>query len=272
MGKLILIASGKGGVGKSTLAASLGVALSRMDKTVCVVDGDIGLRSQDALLGLENSVVYDLLDVTRKACALSQALVTPYSLQNLRLLPAAQFARSKDVRPKPLAHILRQLKEENDFVLLDAPAGLERGLRSLLLPEVDETLLICTPDDMCLRDTARAAALLERRELPRPSLVVNRLMPELISAGEMMSAKAAADVVELALLGEIPEDATVYRALVNHRLLMDVRCEASEAIGRIARRLAGETVELPGYGGKRVGWLRRRLLGSMKAMKEVTRA
>ena len=272
MSSVTVFASGKGGVGKSTVTANLATLLARAGYTVALVDTDIGLRSLDALLGLENRVVFDLVDVAQGRCLLSQALLSDLSLPRLKLLPAAQFARSKDVRPKPLAHILRQLKEENDFVLLDAPAGLERGLRSLLLPEVDETLLICTPDDMCLRDTARAAALLERRELPRPSLVVNRLMPELISAGEMMSAKAAADVVELTLLGEIPEDATVYRALVNHRLLMDVRCEASEAIGRIARRLAGETVELPGYGGKRVGWLRRRLLGSMKAMKEVTRA
>ena len=268
MGKLILIASGKGGVGKSTLAASLGVALARMGKTVCVVDGDVGLRSQDALLGLENSVVYDLLDVARKGCALQQALITPYGAQTLQLLPAAQFARSKDVRPKALTHILSELKEKNDFVFLDAPAGIERGLRALLVNDIDETLLVCTPDDMCLRDTSRAASLLERKELPRPRLVVNRLMPDLVSAGEMMTAKAAADTVELELVGEIPEDTTVCRALVNHRLLMDIQCEASEAIRRIARRVAGESVPLPAYGSRRAGWFRRRL---RKPLREVVR-
>ena len=163
--------------------------------------------------------------------------------------------------------MLRELKTQRDFVILDAPAGIERGLRALLLPEVDKTLLICTPDDMCLRDTARVAALFERKDVPRPSLVVNRLVPELIAAGEMMSAKAAAASVELDLVGEIPEDAAVYRALINHKWLMDVRCEAAEAVGRIARRVAGESVALPGYGGKHVGWLRRRRYGKLKEVK-----
>lgn len=180
MGQVWMIASGKGGVGKSTVAAALGTALARRGQKVCVVDADIGLRDQDAILGLQDRIVYDLLDVARKECALPQALVGPAELPNLTLLPAAQFHRVKELDRKAFRKILLLLQQSNDFVLIDCPAGIERGLRGLMSPLIDRTLIVCTPDDVCIRNAERVAALMQEKELPRPLLLVNRLDAELI--------------------------------------------------------------------------------------------
>ena len=256
MGKACLIASGKGGVGKSTVAAALGQALAG-NGTVCLIDGDNGLRDLDLILGVADAVVYDLLDVCEKDCELDRALIPHPQTENLYLLPAAQFARSADLARKNLKKVLRRLKERFDWVIIDAPAGIERGLRTMLQRDLDECVLICTPDDVCIRDVERTASVISSRELPRPRLIVNRLVPDLISEREMYSAKTVSETLDLELLGELPEDPCVYRALISHHTLLSCRCEAAEAVRRIARRLNGEEVALPEYGGKRRGWLSR---------------
>lgn len=269
MGKALLVASGKGGVGKSTITACLGIALARMTFRVCIIDVDIGLRDQDAILGLENRIVYDVVDVCNKACSLDQALVSPMETPGLQLLPAAQIARCKDLDQKAFRHVLRELKDTNDFVLIDCPAGVERGLRGVLSAEIDDALLICTPDDVCIRDAEQVCGLLAKRELPRPQLIVNRLMPELIEAGEMYAAQVVADTLDLTLLGEVPEDSSVYRALLRHLSPMELDCPGQEALTRIARRIAGEAVPLPDYGKAKRGWfdrLRRRRVKEVKRL------
>jgi len=261
------IASGKGGVGKSTVAANLAVALARSGSSVVVIDADIGLRAQDALLSMENQVVYDLVDVSHGDCLMDQALLTRPDEPNLFLLPAAQFARCRSLDPKELRKMILSLKEAHDFVLVDCPAGIERGLRNVLNAGIDETILLTTPDDVALRDAERVSQVMEAKHLPRPRLIVNRLDPHLIRQKEMMSAQTVADTLDLNLLGEIPEDATVYRSQLRHALFLDFDCEARQAILRIALRLKGREIPLPAYGSGRIP-LWRRLLD--RGLKEVT--
>ena len=253
----VLIASGKGGVGKSALTAAIGTALARRNSSVVIIDADIGLRSQDALLGLENSVVYDLIDVASKDCSLEDALLECPAVPGLKLLPASQFARVRSLDCGRFRKILSKLKETFDYVLIDAPAGIEKGLRNLMNAGPDFPVLIVTPDDICIRDAERTAGLFAAKNLCRPQLIVNRLDNELISSGEMLSARVIADALDLPLLGEVPEDPAVYRSILRHGLLIDLDCPSRSAVMRIAARLAGESVPFPSIGQGRVPLLRR---------------
>lgn len=256
MGKVWMIASGKGGVGKSTITANLARALARQGRKVCVVDTDIGLRDQDALLGVESRIVFDLLDVANKECLLSQALISPDNEPNLSLLPASQFARAKELSPKAFRAVLAELKSSFDQVLVDCPAGIERGLRGLMNKEIDETIVVCTPDDICIRNVERVIPLMEKKGLPRPQVIVNRLLPDLIRSGEMPSAQTVAQSLDIPLLGEITDDPCVYRAMLQRLPLMDVDCEARNALRRIALRMSGQGAPLPGYGAP-LPWYRK---------------
>lgn len=257
MSKVWLIASGKGGVGKSTVTASLGMALCQQTRRVCIVDTDIGLRDQDALLGLADRVVYDLLDVIKKRCTLRQALIALPEEPRLCLLPAAQFARCKELDARGLLRIIQELRLTQDEVLIDCPAGIEKGLRAALGSRADEAIVICTPDDVCIRDVDRTAHLLMDKQMPKPQLIVNRLVPELIRSGEMYTAQTVADTLDLPLLGEIPEDSAVYRSLLQHRNLMSIQCEAREAMMRIACRMTGGEAPLAAYGTEKLPWYKR---------------
>ena len=253
----VLIASGKGGVGKSVMTAAIGTALARQKSSVVIIDADIGLRSQDAFLGLENSVVYDLIDVTSKDCALEDALLECPSVPCLKLLPASQFARVRSLDCGRFRKILKRLKETFDYVLIDSPAGIEKGLRNLMNAGPDLSVLIVTPDDICIRDAERTAGLFSVKNLSRPQLIVNRLDNELISRGEMLPARVIADALDLPLLGEVPEDPAVYRSILRHGLLMDLDCPSRSAVMRIAARLSGESVPLPSIGQARIPLFRR---------------
>lgn len=257
MSESICIASGKGGVGKSTFTANLGAVLAHRGSSVVIIDMDIGLRSQDTLLALENRIVYDLVDVASEECDLDQALVAHPGIPGLSLLPAAQFARVKALDPRRLKNILETLKASYDYILLDCPAGIERGFRNALNAGVDQTILIVTPDDISIRDAERAAQVVEKKQLPRPRIVVNRLDYKLIRRGEMVPARVVKDVLDLELLGEIPEDSVVSRSILNHALFVDYECEARNAMLRIASRICGTDVPFPEYGYRRISlWYR----------------
>ncbi len=260
MGTVLLIASGKGGVGKSTISSALAIALSRRDASVCIVDADIGLRSQDAILGVADSVVYDLMDVARKGCNIRQALIHLPGEEDVCLMASSQFARAKDLDAKDFTKIVQELRQTFGYVLIDCPAGLERNMRILTQCEPDEAIAVATPDDVSVRDVRRLCMVLRERRVNTPKLIVNRLDPLLISAGEMRSAQEISDELKLPLLGEIPEDVHVYRALLTGRRFMDLECEAANAITRIAARIRGNEVLLPEYGSRRLSWRERRKL------------
>ncbi|MBR2664339.1 MAG: septum site-determining protein MinD [Clostridia bacterium] len=257
MSKCFAVASGKGGVGKSVLTANLAAALASNGTRVLIVDADIGLRSQDALLSLENRVVYDLIDVSNRECRPDQAVLSCESVPSLHLLPAAQFARAKELEPKMLFRIIRYLRPSYDYIFIDCPAGIERGLRNVLNAGVDETLLIVTPDDISIRSAERTAQLIAAKNAPRPRRIVNRLDSQLIRSGEMYSAATVSQVLDLQLLGAIPEDPAVYRSQLKHDLFIHYDCEARNAVLRIASRLQGRNVPVAEYGRKKNSFFRK---------------
>ena len=263
----VLIASGKGGVGKSVFTANLGAVLAKAGNSVVILDADIGLRSQDSLLGLENSVVYDLIDTVKKDCTLKEALLSCPTVTGLELLPASQFARARELDSDRLRKILKDLGTDHDYILIDAPAGIEKGFRNLLNACPDQAVLITTPDDLCIRDAERAAQVFDQKRLPRPRLVVNRLDSDLIHRKEMIPARVIADTLDLSLLGEIQEDPFVYRSVLRHTLFVNYDCGARQAILRIAERLQGHSVPFPEIGKDRVPFWQRL---SHKEPKEVT--
>ena len=268
-----IIASGKGGVGKSTITSCVGLYMAQEGRRVCIIDGDIGLRDQDAILGLENRIVFDMLDVAEGHCRLEQALISPEEEPQLSLLPASQFARAKELKPGAFRRILVRLKQLFDVVLIDCPAGIERSLRGLMNDAIDESILICTPDDVCIRNAERTAGVMEKKGLPRPRVIVNKLDEALIRGGEMYSAATVAATLDLELLGEIPDDSYVYRAMLLHRSVMDIDCDARDALKRIACRMMGVTSDnpLPGYGTTKLSWFRRLFQPTLKEVKRIDR-
>ncbi len=257
-----MIASGKGGVGKSFLAAALGVALAKRQLPTVVVDTDIGLRSQDLLLGLQNKVVYDVVDVAHKDCKLRYALVTHSRYPALSLLPASQLGQSGDLSAERLSRIVLKLKKRFAYVLLDAPAGLETGLRNDIAA-TDHTLLVATPDDVSIRDAERLLGLLDELHKPRPMLVVNQVDLSLVRDGVLYAPQTVASTLDVPLLGFVPEDAHVRRALARHESPMEIACPAQAAMDRITRRFLGEYVPLPAMP-------KPRLFGRRKASREAS--
>jgi len=265
--KTWMIASGKGGVGKSTLAAALAVALVREDKKTVLMDMDIGLRSLDIHLGMENSVVYDVLDYVRGDCKLTQAVLTHLEMPGLGLLPASQLGTAEEIDARQMDKIFRKLLKHYEYVLADAPAGLTRGIE-LILGSAENTLLVVTPDDVSVRDAERVIALCRDKGKPAPLLIVNRVIPELVQSGDMHTPQAIADTLDVPLLGYVPDDTSVLRALHAHRTVMDTDCPASRAVGRIAQRLSGRAVPLQDVvppPKSRTGWFKRRRRGEVKA-------
>ncbi len=257
MSKCFAVASGKGGVGKSVITANLAASLALAGTRVLIIDADIGLRSQDAILALENRVVYDLIDVSKNECTPDQAILACESVPSLHLLPAAQFNRAKSLDPKKLAGIVQNIRTAYDYIFIDCPAGIERGFRNVLNAGVDEIILIATPDDISVRSAERAAQLIESKRAPRPCLIVNRLDDRLIRNGEMISARTVSQILDLRLLGAIPEDCVVYRSLLKHDLFIRYDCEARNAVLRINSRIQGRDLPVTAYGEKKANLFQR---------------
>ncbi len=247
MGKAFMIASGKGGVGKSTLAAALAVTFARQDVSCILIDADAGLRCADLLLDLQDHVVFDLQDLASGECTADQALVQHPLYPSLWLLAAPQLVKASDMRAKEIRRAVELLKQQADVVLLDCPAGLGRNLKNVL-GSADQTLLVATPDDVSVRDIQRMDYLLGERGEARPGLILNRVSKKLIHLSEMQPPHIIAESLDLPLLGVLPESQAIYRALLQRKTAADCADAAvRNALQNIAMRMLGAQIPLPHY-------------------------
>lgn len=241
MSEVIVITSGKGGVGKTTTVANIGTGLAMMGKKVVVVDTDIGLRNLDVVLGLENRIVYNLVDVINGSCRLRQALIKDRRHPELYLLPSAQTKDKTAVSPEQMIKLTEDLREEFDFVLLDCPAGIEQGFKNAIAG-ADKALVVTTPEVSAIRDADRIIGLLEANDLRDIHLIINRLRPDMIMRGDMMSVDDVIEILAVDLIGTILDDEQIVVATNQGEPLSGKSSQAEEEYRNICRRLLGEDI------------------------------
>lgn len=208
MGKVIVITSGKGGVGKTTSTANLGAALAKLNKKVLLIDTDIGLRNLDVVIGLENRIVFDIIDVVEKKCKAKQAIIKDKRNENLHLLPAAQ-SRDKDaLTPEQMRLLIEELKGDYDYILVDCPAGIEQGFKNAIAA-ADEAYIVTTPEISAVRDADRIIGLLEANEIENTRLIINRLRLEMVKEGNMLSVEDVTDILGIKVIGIVPDDENI---------------------------------------------------------------
>ena len=240
--QVITITSGKGGVGKTTAVANLAVALASDSSKVVCIDGDIGLRNLDVILGLENRIVYDIVDVIEGRCRLKQAMIRDKKLPGLYLIPAAQTRDKNAVSASDMTRLIKDLRSDFDFVLIDSPAGIERGFRNAIAA-ADRVLVITNPEVSAVRDADRVIGILESEEKGPAALILNRLNPALVKNNDMLSAEDVLDLLAIELIGIVPEDETVI--IASNRgapVASDPKSRAGQAFRNIAKRLKGEKI------------------------------
>lgn len=244
MGQVIVVTSGKGGVGKTTTTANLGTGLAHRGAKVVLVDADIGLRNLDLLLGLENRIVYDLIDVVEGRVRHRKALIKSKQVEELYLLPAAQTRDKTAVRPDQMVDLCEELKAEFDFVLIDCPAGIEQGFQNAIAP-ADKAVIVTTPEMSALRDADRVVGLLEAHEKAAPMLVINRYRPGMVKRGDMLDIDSMMEILNIDLLGVVPEDEHI--VVTTNRgepAVLTQDSVAGQAYRNIVRRLQGEKVDI----------------------------
>ncbi|HEY3425115.1 MAG TPA: septum site-determining protein MinD [Negativicutes bacterium] len=244
MGEVIVITSGKGGVGKTTTTANLGTGFALMGKKVVLVDADIGLRNLDVVMGLENRIVYDLVDVTEGNCRLKQALIRDKRYETLYLLPAAQTRDKNAVNPEQMRQLCQELAQDFDYVIIDCPAGIEQGFKNAIAG-ANRAIIVTTPEVSAVRDADRIIGLLESEGKNDPKLIVNRIRPQMVKRGDMMDIDDIIEILAVDLLGIIPEDE--YIIISTNRgepAVANPVSLASVAYKNIVRRLMGENVPL----------------------------
>ena len=259
MGEVIVITSGKGGVGKTTTTANLGTGLAKLNKKVVLIDTDIGLRNLDVVMGLENRIVYNLVDVVEENCRRNQALIKDKKYENLFLLPAAQTRDKTSVTPEQMKKLTEELKQEFDYIILDCPAGIEQGFKNAIAG-ADRAIVVTTPEVSAVRDADRIIGLLEANDIKKPQLIVNRLRPDLIKRGDMMSASDVVDILAVELLGQVPDDENIVIATNNGEPLVGDSSLAGQAYMNICRRVTGESVPFLDLETKKglFGWFKKK--------------
>ncbi|GAF64069.1 septum site-determining protein MinD [Bacillus sp. TS-2] len=245
MGEAIVVTSGKGGVGKTTTSANIGTALSLAGKKVCLVDTDIGLRNLDVVMGLENRIIYDLVDVVEGRCKLRQALIKDKRFDHLYLLPAAQTKDKSAVEPEQMKVIVDELKQEYDYIVIDCPAGIEQGFKNAIAG-ADQAIVVTTPEVSAVRDADRIIGLLEQQEnISSPRLVVNRIRGHMMKNGEMLDVDEIVSILAIDLLGIVVDDEDVIKySNKGEPIALHNTSKASIAYRNISRRILGETVPL----------------------------
>ena len=242
-GRVIVITSGKGGVGKTTTNANIGTALAKAGKKVVMIDTDLGLRNLDLLLGLENRIVYTIVDVVEERCKLKQALVKDKKNPNLCLLAAAQTRDKTAVTEEQLKDICEKLKKDFDFILVDCPAGIEQGFQNAVAG-ASEAIVVTTPEMSAIRDADRIIGLLEsKEEIKSYKLLLNRVRPNLIESKDMVSVDEVVDILSAELIGIIPEDTGIIVSTnKGEPIVNDEKSLAGKAYSNVARRIIGEDV------------------------------
>ncbi|MDD2420809.1 MAG: septum site-determining protein MinD [Heliobacteriaceae bacterium] len=246
MGEVIVITSGKGGVGKTTTTANLGAGLAALGYKVVLVDTDIGLRNLDVVMGLENRIVYDIVDATSGQISVNKALIKDkrFSDGRLCLLPAAQTRDKTAVNPNQMRKLCEELKKDFDFVLIDCPAGIEQGFRNAVAG-AEKAIVITTPEVSAIRDADRIVGLLEAQELRNPRLIINRLRPGMVRKGDMMSIEDMVEILAIDVLGVVPEDDLIIVSTnKGEPAVLDEKSRAGQAFRNITRRLTGVDVPL----------------------------
>ena len=240
--QVITVTSGKGGVGKTTAVANLATALAADGRKVVCIDGDIGLRNLDVIMGLENRIVYDIVDVIEGRCKLKQAMIRDKHFPDMYLIPAAQTRDKNAVSPSDMIRICNDLRPDTDFVIIDSPAGIERGFRNAIAA-ADRVLVITNPEVSAVRDADRVVGILEAEEKGTPALILNRLNPVLVRNNDMLSAEDVLDLLGIQLIGIVPEDESVI--IGSNRgtpVVTDPKSRAGQAFRNIARRIQGQDV------------------------------
>jgi septum site-determining protein MinD len=241
---VVTITSGKGGVGKTTITANLAVALAATGSRVVCIDADIGLRNLDVVMGLENRIVYDIVDVVEGRCRLRQAMIRDKRLPELHLIPAAQTRDKNALSPSDMVRLCDELRSECDWILVDSPAGIERGFRNAIAP-ANKVLVVTNPEVSAVRDADRIIGLIEAEEKGPGYLVINRIKPELVRRGDMLATEDILELLAIDLIGVIPEDDKV--VISTNRgipITLDGKSEAGQSFRNIARRLNGENVPI----------------------------
>ncbi|MCI8593190.1 MAG: septum site-determining protein MinD [Lachnospiraceae bacterium] len=255
MSEVIVITSGKGGVGKTTTAANLGAGLAMADKKTVMVDTDIGLRNLDVVIGLENRIVYNLVDVIEGNCRLKQALIRDKRYTNLFLLPAAQTRDKSSVEPEQMVKLCDDLRKEFDYVLLDCPAGIEQGFKNAIAG-ADRALVVTTPEVSAIRDADRIIGLLEANEMTRIHIIINRIRPDMVKNGDMMSVEDVEEILAIPMIGVVPDDEDIVISTNRGETVAGQDSLSGRAFQNISRRLMGEEVPYLDIQGKKRFWNR----------------
>lgn len=242
-GQVIVVTSGKGGVGKTTTSANIGSALALNEKSVVIVDGDIGLRNLDVVMGLENRIVYDIVDIVEGRCRLEQALIKDKRFTNLSILPAAQTRDKSAVSPEQMVDISNELKKTFDYVFIDCPAGIEQGFKNSIAG-ADKAIVVTTPEVSAVRDADRVIGLLNAADVKETKLVVNRVRPAMIQRGDMMDIGDVVDILAVDLLGIIPDDESVITTTNKGEPVVLGDSLAGQAYRNIAGRLQGISIPI----------------------------
>lgn len=244
LGTAIVVTSGKGGVGKTTTSANIGTGLAMLGNSVVVVDADIGLRNLDVVMGLENRIVYDIVDVVDKNCRLKQALIRDKRQEKLFLLPAAQTKDKSAINPEQMLELVNDLKKEFDFIIMDSPAGIEQGFQNSIAG-ADIAIIVTTPEISAVRDADRVIGILESKGIYEPKLIINRIRNDMVKRGDMMNMDDIIDILAIDLLGIVPDDeAIVVSTNKGEPVVINENALSAKAFRNITRRLSGDEVEL----------------------------
>lgn len=244
MGEVIVVTSGKGGVGKTTTTANLGSALALAGKKVALVDTDIGLRNLDVVMGLENRIVYDIVDVVEGRAKLRQAIIKDKRFDALFLLPAAQTRDKSAINEEQMINLTKKLKTEFDYVLIDCPAGIEQGFKNAIAG-ADRALVVTTAEISAIRDADRIIGLLDNSSIKNPELIINRIRPNMIKRGEMMDVEDIVELLSIELIGVIPDDEYIItQTNKGEPAVVNKKSPSGRGYIEIAQRIMGENVEI----------------------------